>query len=125
MTAATSYTTLATIQSALSGAARLALAGFLPAPAASPGGLRPGPAAVHRLVPCPLAAAVRRPARRHRNVREAVGGPGPRPRHLARRLCTIAGFYKYAVKEELLGHSLQRTSAVLAGLRIAPRRWTA
>jgi hypothetical protein len=37
----------------------------------------------------------------------------------------MAGFYKYAVKEELPGRSLQRTSAVPAGLRIAPRRWKA
>jgi integrase len=30
---------------------------------------------------------------------------------VTRRLCTIAGFYKYAVEEELLEHSPPRTSA--------------
>ena len=31
---------------------------------------------------------------------------------VTRRLCTIAGFYKYAVKKELLEHSPAGTSAV-------------
>jgi len=31
--------------------------------------------------------------------------PGAGPATVTRRLCTIAGFYKYAVEEELLEHS--------------------
>ena len=45
---------------------------------------------------------------------------------VTRRLCTIAGFYKYAVEEELLEHSPPRMSAVRG--RTTSRmqsRWTA
>ena len=55
----------------------LALAGFL----AGYRGLARRPAPVHRLVPGQARATV------------------------TRRLCTIAGFYRYAVEEELLDHS--------------------
>jgi site-specific recombinase XerD len=38
-------------------------------------------------------------------LRPRLGGPRPRPATITRRLCTVAGFYKYAVEEELLDHS--------------------
>jgi hypothetical protein len=39
---------------------------------------------------------------------------------IARRLCTIAGFYRYAVEEELLDHSPDSACApTAAGLRVA------
>ncbi len=45
---------------------------------------------------------------------------------VTRRLCTIAGFYKYAVEEELLDHSRLRTSAVRGWTTsLMPSRWTA
>ena len=56
-------------------------------------------------MPRPLAAAVLGPPRRHRDLRPRAGSPRPCPRHVTRRLCTIAGFYRYAVEEELLDHS--------------------
>ena len=68
-------------------------------------GISAGSAPVHHLVPGPLTGLVRRPPRRHRKLRQRTRGQGPRPRHRHRRLSTIAGFYKYAVEEELLDHS--------------------
>ena len=61
---------------------------------------------VHRLVPAARAAPVPGPPRRHRVLRPRHGShaAGPAPT-IARRLCTIAGFYRYAVEEELLEHS--------------------
>jgi hypothetical protein len=45
---------------------------------------------------------------------------------VTRRLCTIAGFYKYAVEEELLDHSQLRTSAVPGWITSpTPPPWTA
>jgi integrase/recombinase XerD len=42
---------------------------------------------------------------------------------VTRRLCTIAGFYKYAVEEELLEHSPGRSRPpTAAGLRVSRRR---
>src|SRR5258708_17635261 len=38
-------------------------------------------------------------------LRPRPGGPRPGPGSATRRLCTIAGFYKYAVEEDLLDHS--------------------
>jgi hypothetical protein len=42
--------------------------------------LHPRPAAVHRLVPRPVPAAVRGPPRRHRDLRPRTGSPRPCPR---------------------------------------------
>jgi hypothetical protein len=40
--------------------------------------------------------------------------------------CTIAGFYKYAVEEEILDHSRPPTSAVRGWtMSPMPSRWTA
>jgi hypothetical protein len=45
---------------------------------------------------------------------------------VTRRLCTIAGFYKYAVEEELLEHSRSRTSAARGWITSrTPPPWTA
>ena len=38
-------------------------------------------------------------------LRPRPGGPRPGPGSATRRLCTIAGFYRYAVEEDLLDHS--------------------
>ena len=44
---------------------------------------------------------------------------------VTRRLCTIAGFYKYAVEEELLDHSPPRTSGGRGWTTSpTPSRWT-
>jgi integrase len=56
-------------------------------------------------VPRPVPSPVRRPPGRHRDLRPRTGSTRPCPRHRDRRLCTIAGFYRYAVEEELLDHS--------------------
>ena len=77
--------------------------GRLPRP--DPRGLHSRPAPVQRLVPArslPL-FAVRR-ADIETFARELEAGGRARAT-VTRRLCTIAGFYKYAVEEELLEHS--------------------
>jgi len=59
-------------------------------------------------VPRPLPALVRRPPRRHRKLARDLEARGRARSSVTRRLCTIAGFYKYAVdhpEEELLEHS--------------------
>ena len=44
---------------------------------------------------------------------------------VTRRLCTIAGFYKYAVEEELLDHSRLRMSGGRGWIMsLTPWRWT-
>ena len=104
MTATT--TALVPLQPAFSDAERLALAGFLARiPRADKRGIRAGPAPVHHLVPHPLPALVRRPPRRHRVLRRDLEAKGRARATVTRRLCTIAGFYKCAVEEELLDHS--------------------
>ena len=41
----------------------------------------------------------------HRKLRQGTGNKGRARATVTRRLCTIAGFYKYTVEEELLEHS--------------------
>ena len=41
----------------------------------------------------------------HRKLRQGTGSEGRARAAVTRRLCTIAGFYKYMVEEELLEHS--------------------
>jgi integrase/recombinase XerD len=41
----------------------------------------------------------------HRKLRQGTGSKGRARAAVTRRLCTIAGFYKYTVEEELLEHS--------------------
>jgi len=56
-------------------------------------------------VPGTVASAVLGPPRGHRDLRPRAGSPGRARATVTRRLRTIAGFYKYAVEEELLEHS--------------------
>jgi integrase len=57
-------------------------------------------------VPGTVASAVLGPPRGHRNLRPRARSKKGRARAtVTRRLCTVAGFYKYAVEEELLEHS--------------------
>jgi site-specific recombinase XerD len=56
-------------------------------------------------VPDPVPGLVRRPPRRHRGLRRRPGSGRPARATVTRRLSTIAGFYKYAVEEELLDRS--------------------
>src|SRR6516162_4036897 len=105
MTTAAPSTALATIQPALH-RSRTARPCRVPGrvPGADPRGVRARLAPIHDLVPCPLPGLVRRPPRRHRELRPGSGRQGPRPATVTRRLCTITGFHKYAVEEELLEH---------------------
>jgi integrase len=106
MTTAVPSAALATIQPAFTDAERLALAGFLAGyHGLTRGGLRTRPAPVHHLVPGPVPGLVRRPSRGHRGFRQGPGGPWRARATVTRRLSTIAGFYQYAVEEELLGSS--------------------
>jgi integrase len=41
----------------------------------------------------------------HRKPRQGTGSKGRARATVTRRLCTIAGFYRYTVEEELFGHS--------------------
>jgi hypothetical protein len=80
MTATTPSAVLVPVQPLFTDAERLALAGFLAGyRRPDPGRLRTGPAPVHHLVPRAVGAAVRGPARGHRNVRPRPGRPGPGP----------------------------------------------
>jgi integrase-like protein len=97
MTATTS-TALAPIQPAFTDAERLALAGFLAGyRGLTPRRLHTRPAPVHQLVPGPLASAVLRPPRGHRDLRPGTGStrPCPRDRHAAavhrRRVLQVRG----------------------------------
>ena len=56
-------------------------------------------------MPRPVRAAVLGPPRRHRDLRPGTRSPGRARATVTRRLSTIAGFYRYAVEEELLDHS--------------------
>jgi integrase/recombinase XerD len=106
MTATTHSTALATIQPSFTDAERLALAWFLAGvPRPDPRVLRPRPAPVHRRVQVrslPLFAVRRADIETFASSSRAKGRARAR---VTRRLCTIAGFYKYAVEEELLEHS--------------------
>jgi hypothetical protein len=48
----------------------------------------------------------------HRKPRQGTGSKGRARATVTRRPCTIAGFYRYTVEEELPGHSPARTSVV-------------
>jgi integrase/recombinase XerD len=105
MTATTSSTALATIQPAFTGAERLALAGFL-------AGYRGLTREAYTLDlrqftgwrqarSLPLFSVRRADIETFARELEACGRARAT---VTRRLCTIAGFYKYAVEEELLEH---------------------
>ena len=106
MTATTTSTALATIQPAFTGAERLALAGFL----AGYRGLTREAYTLDlrqftnwcRIRSLPLFAVRRADIEGFARELEARGRTRAT---VTRRLCTIAGFYKYAVEGELLGSS--------------------
>src|SRR5271167_997081 len=106
MTTATPSTALATIQPAFTDAERLALAGFL----AGYRGLTREAYALDlrqfttwcRTRSLPLFAVRRTDIEGFARELEAKGRARAT---VTRRLCTIVGFYKYAVEEELLDHS--------------------
>jgi hypothetical protein len=71
--------------------------GRLPGP--DPCRIHPGSSPVHRVVRAARPPSLRRPPDRYRVLR-------PRSRTtVARRLCTICGFYRYAEEEGVLAHS--------------------
>ena len=96
---------LVPIQPAFTDSERLALAGFL---AGYRGLTREAYALTCASSPpgaAPLPRPVRGPPRRHRRLRPRARSRGRARATVTRRLSTIAGFYKYAVEEELLDHS--------------------
>jgi integrase/recombinase XerD len=107
MTTASPSTALSTIQPAFTDPERLALAGYLAGYRGLARGVRAGPAVVHHLVncrSCSLALFAVRRADIEGFARE-MEARGRARATVTRRLSTIAGFYKYAVEEELLDHS--------------------
>jgi len=127
MTTATPSTALATIQPGFTDAERLALAGFL---AGYRGLTREAYALDLRQfttwcrVRSQALFAVRR-ADIESFARE-LEARGRARATVTRRLSTIAGFFKYAVEEELLDHSRPPTSAVRRWtMSPMPPRWTA
>ena len=92
---------------------RLALAGFL---AGYRGLTRDAYALDLRqfvcLVRAPWAEAVLGPSHRHRALRPGVEEAGRARATVARRLCTVAGFYRYAEEEGLVPTPRQSMSAV-------------
>ena len=124
MTTATPSTALVTIQPAFTDAERLALAGFL----AGYRGLTRDAYALDlrqftswcRARSLPLFAVRRADIEGFARDLEARGRARAT---VTRRLCTIAGFYKYAVEEELLDHSPGRARPASAGgLRVPCHR---
>jgi hypothetical protein len=106
MTTAVSTTALATIQPAFTDAERLALAGFL-------AGYRGLTREAYALDLRQFTAWCRARSMNLLAVRRAdidsfareLEARGRARATVTRRLCTIAGFYKYAIEEELLDHS--------------------
>jgi integrase/recombinase XerD len=127
MTTAAPSTALVTIQPAFTDAERLALAGYL---AGYRGLTREAYALDLRQFTtwcqarCLALFAVRRSD--IESFARDLEAKGRARATVTRRLCTIAGFYRYAVEEELLEHSPPRTSAV-RGWTTSPTRsrWTA
>src|ERR1700691_1664917 len=106
MAAAQISTSLVPVQPVFTDAERLALAGFL-------AGYRGLTREAYTLDLRPFTASCRSPALPLFSVRRAdietfareLEARGRARATVTRRLCTIAGFYKYAVEEELLEHS--------------------
>jgi integrase/recombinase XerD len=127
MTTAAPSTALATIQPVFTDAERLALAGFL-------AGYRGLTREAYTLDLRQFAAWCRARSVTLFAVRRAdiesfareLEAEGRARATVTRRLCTIAGFYKYAVEEELLDHSRRRTSGGRGWTtNPTPSRWTA
>src|SRR5690348_16809476 len=127
MTATTPSTALVTIQPAFTESERLALAGFL-------AGYRGLTREAYTLDLRQFTAWCRARNLHLFSVRRAdietfareLEARGRARATVTRRLCTIAGFYKYAVEEELLDHSRPRTCAVPGWTTSrTPPPWTA
>ncbi|WP_187366575.1 site-specific integrase [Trebonia kvetii] len=112
MAAATASTSLVPVQPVFTDAERLALAGFL-------AGYRGLTREAHTLDLRQFTGWCRARSLALFSVRRAdietfareLEAKGRARATVTRRLCTIAGFYKYAVEEELLDHRPPRTSA--------------
>jgi integrase/recombinase XerD len=127
MTTAAPSTALAAIQPAFTDAERLALAGFL---AGYRGLTREAYALdLRQFTTWCRARSLALFAVRRADIESFAREPEARGRARAtvtRRLCTIAGFYRYAVEDELLEHSLQPTSAVRESITSrTPSPWIA
>jgi len=127
MTTATPSTELATIQPAFTDPERLALAGYL-------AGFRGLTREAYALDLRQFTSWCRTRSLTLFAVRRAdiesfareLEARGRARATVTRRLCTIAGFYKYAVEEELLEHPRPRTSAVRGRtMSPMPSPWTA
>ena len=124
MTTAAPSTALATIQPAFTDAERLALAGYL---AGYRGLTREAYALdLRQFTTWCRARSVALFAVRRADIESFardLEAKGRARATVTRRLCTIAGFYKYAVEEELLDHSPGRACpAAAGGLRVPCRR---
>src|SRR5580658_3150040 len=127
MTIATPSTALATIQPVFTDPERLALAGFL---AGYRGLTREAYALdLRQFTTWCRARSLNLFAVRRADIEGFARDLEARGRARAtvtRRLCTIAGFYKYAVEEELLEHSRPRTCGGRAWtMSLMPPLWTA
>ena len=128
MTTAAPSTALATIQPVFTDAERLALAGFL-------AGYRGLTREAYALDLRQFTTWCRARSLNLFGVRRAdiegfareLEARGRARATVTRRLCTIAGFYRYAVEEDLLEHSPARAGTpTTAGLRVARiSAWTA
>ncbi len=126
MTTAASSTALATIQPAFTDAERLALAGFL---AGYRGLTREAYALdLRQFTTWCRTGSVALFAVRRADIESFARDLETRGRARATvipRLCTIAGFYRYAVEEELLDNSRPRTSGGRGWTTSpTPSRWT-
>jgi Phage integrase, N-terminal SAM-like domain len=127
MSTAVSSAALATIQPVFTDAERVALAGFL-------AGYRALTREAYALDLRQFTSWCRARSLSLFAVRRAdiesfardLEGRGRARATVTQRLSTIAGFYRYAVEEELLASSRRRTSAVRGWtMSPAPSRWTA
>jgi integrase/recombinase XerD len=124
MATTSTSTAVAAFQPVFTEPERLALAGVpgrLYRP--DPRGVRLGLAPVRVLVPTAAAALVPGAASDIEYFARDLEARGRARATITRRLCTIAGFYRYAVEEDLLDHSPRpRTSDGPDGLRIPCHR---
>ncbi len=80
-------------------------AGSWPATPVRQGSVTPAISAMVHMVRQPLAAAIRRPARSSRTVGTGQEARGRAASTVARRLSTVAGFYRFAVIDGIIEHS--------------------
>ena len=76
-------------------------------------------------MPRPFASLVLRPPRRRRALRRGAGYQGPARATVTVRLCTLAGFYEYAVEKEHLDYSpAAHVGRLWVDYESMPVRWT-